>query len=146
VERTRYAVIAAAGAALSIFAVFVALAQIQSIFVPYFTPVRLQVDGLMEKYAQGQNGIFNITAAGYGSNCHSLEVQADYGDQRVSYYNKADDCRFMMITHGPYKYTRSFEYGTKIMGKEGTYTVNIIFKDLIDNKQVQTTRKFEVRG
>jgi hypothetical protein len=145
--KKQYAIAAAAGGAAAVFAIFVALAQTNAIAVPYFTPVALQVDGLKEKYAAGENASFAVTANGYGSNCHSLEVEATHNDngERASYYNKEDDCRFMTITHGQYNFTRSFDYGSKVMGKAGMYTVDIKFKDLVDNKEARVTKTFEVK-
>lgn len=146
-SRTRNGVVvAAAGGAAAVFAIFVALAQTHAISVPYFTPVALQVDGLEEKYAAGEKASFSVTADGYGSNCHSLEIEAKHDGQRTSYYKKEDDCRFMAITHGQYNFTRSFDYGSEVMGKAGTYIVDMQFKDLIDNKQVRVMKTFEVEG
>jgi hypothetical protein len=146
-SRTRYAVVVAAGGAVAVvFAIFVALAQTHAISLPYFTPVALAVNGLKEKYAVGEKASFSVTANGFGSNCHSLEIEAKHDGQRASYYKKADDCRFMTITHGQYNFTRSFDYGSEVMGKVGTYTVDMQFKDLIDNKQVRVTKTFEIEG
>ena len=142
--RKWYAIAAAAGGAAVVFAIFIALAQTQAIAVPYFTPVALQVDGLKEKYAAGEKASFSITANGYGSNCHSLQVEATQDGQRASYYKKEDDCRFMTITHGQYNFTRSFDYGSEVMGKAGLYTVDIKFKDLVDNREAHVTKTFEL--
>lgn len=136
--------IAGGAAAVTAFTIFVALAQMHAIAVPYFTPIGLQVDGLKEKYAAGEKASFSITANGYGSNCHSLQVEAMKDGQRASYYKKEDDCRFMTIMHGQYNFTRSFDYGSEILGKAGLYTVDIKFKDIVDNREVQVTRTFEV--
>jgi len=140
----RYAI--PGGLAALVFGIFVVLAQVHAISVPYFTPVALQVDGLKEKYMAGENASFSVTANGYGSNCHSLEVEAKHDGQRVSYYKKEDDCRFMTIAHGQYNFTQSFEYGDKVMEKAGTYNVDMQFKDLVDNKETHITKKFEVEG
>ncbi|AIC14279.1 hypothetical protein [Nitrososphaera viennensis] len=146
-SRTRqHAIAAVGGAAAAVFAMFVALAQTHVIAVPYFTPIALQVDGLKEKYAAGETANFAVTANGYGSNCHSLEVEAMQDGQRASYYKKVDDCRFMTITHGQYNFTRSFDYGSEVMGKAGAYTVDITFKDLVDNREAHVTKMFEVEG
>jgi hypothetical protein len=106
----------------------------------------LQVDGLKEKYTAGENASFSITANGYGSNCHSLQVETTQDGQRASYYKKENDCRFMTITHGQYNFTQSLDYGSKVMGKAGSYTVDIKFKDLVDNREAQVTKMFDVEG
>jgi hypothetical protein len=141
---TRTIAVAGGAAAVAAFSIFVALAQTHAIVVPYFTPIGLQVDGLMGKYAAGEKARFSISANGYGSNCHSLQVEATQDGQRASYYKKEDDCRFMTIMHGQYNFTRSFDYGSEVMGKAGSYTVDIKFKDLIDNSEAHVTKTFEV--
>ena len=86
-----------------------------------------------------------MAAKGYGSNCHMLQVQAtNQNGERASYYKKADDCRFMIITHGPYNFTHSFEYGSEVLGKQGTYVIGIEFQDLVDGNHVSETRSFVV--
>jgi hypothetical protein len=138
----RYAV--AGGAAAAAFGIFVALAQAHVILVPYFTPAALEVQGLAPSYEIGQDARFDVTANGYGSNCHMLEVEAVHGGERVSYFKRADDCRFMEITHGQYNMTRPFEYGTQVLQDTGQYTVDIRFEDLIDGTKAQTSRTFQV--
>lgn len=140
--RTTYAI--SGGAAAAAFGVFVALAQAHVILVPYFTPAALEVQGLAASYQEGEQARFTVAAKGYGSNCHMLEVEALQGGERVSYFKRADDCRFMTITHGQYNMTRSFEYGSEVLQKTGQYTVNIKFKDLIDGTSAETIRAFQV--
>jgi hypothetical protein len=137
---------AAGGAAAAAFGVFIALAQAHVILVPYFTPVALEVQGLESSYQSGVPAQFTVIAKGYGSNCHSLEVEAMHEGERVSYFKRADDCRFMEITHGQYNFTRSFEYGSEVLGKAGAYTIDIRFEDLVDGTKAETERMFQVRG
>lgn len=138
----KYAI--ACGAAAAAFGIFVALAQVHVILVPYFTPAALEVQGLAPSYELGQDALFSVTAKGYGSNCHMLEVEAMHEGERVSYFKRADDCRFMEITHGQYNMTRTFEYRTQVMQQTGSYTVDIRFEDLIDGTKAQTSRRFQV--
>lgn len=138
----KYAV--AGGAAAAAFGVFVALAQAHIILVPYFTPAVLEVQDLESSYQAGGPARFAVAAKGYGSNCHSLEVEAVHEGERVSYFKRADDCRFIEITHGQYNFTRSFEYGSEVLEKDGTYSVDIRFEDLVDGTAVETSRTFEV--
>lgn len=140
--KRKYAV--AGGAAAAAFGVFVALAQAHVILVPYFTPAVLEVQGLEASYEADGPAQFTVTAKGYGSNCHSLEVQAVHEGERVSYFKRADDCRFMEITHGQYNFTRSFEYGSEVLEKAGAYSVDIRFEDLVDGTKTETVRTFEV--
>lgn len=129
----------------AMFAIFVALAQSQAIFVPYFTPTTLQVDGLEQSYGPGKNATFTVSAKGYGSNCHMLEVETqDKDGERASFYSKADDCRYMVITHGPYNFTRSFDYGSETFAKQGSYKLDVQFQDLVDGKKASVTRSFIV--
>ncbi|WP_415283014.1 hypothetical protein [Candidatus Nitrososphaera sp. FF02] len=137
--------IAPAGAAAVAFGVFVALAQTHVIFVPYFTQAVLKVQELAGSYDIGEPVRFVVTAEGYGSNCHSLEVQAVHEGERASYFKRADDCRFMEITHGQYNMTRSFEYGSEV-GQAGQYTVEIKFEDLVDGTKAVATKTFEVQA
>jgi hypothetical protein len=141
-EHVKYAV--AGGAAAAAFGIFVALAQTHAILVPYFTPAALEVQGLADSYQTGEQARFTIVANGYGSNCHSLEVQAVHEGERVSYYKRADDCRYMEITHGRYNLTRSFEYGGEVLENTGPYTVDISFEDLVDGTKAQASRTFQV--
>lgn len=74
-----------------------------------------------------------------------LQLQAtNRNGEQESFYKKADDCRFMAITHSPYNFTRSFEYGNEVTGKQGSYTLDFEFKDLVDGRDVLTTRSFVV--
>lgn len=134
------------GAAAAIAAIFVLLAQWHIILVPSVSPTLLQVDGLKSEYSRGDKAIFSVTAKGYGSNCHLLQVQAtDQNGERASFYKKADDCRYMVITHGPYNFTRSFEYGNEVLAKQGTYNIDIQFEDLKDGTKVSVTRSIAVQ-
>lgn len=139
-----YAIAGGAAAAMAT-GILVALAQSQAIFVPYITPTTLHIDGLQEAYGLNGTAAFTVTAKGYGSNCHMLQVEVlhENGD-RASYYKKADDCRFMTITHGPYNFTRPFSYGSEVMGKAGKYTIDIQFRDLVDNTEARLTKTFQM--
>lgn len=128
-------------------AIFVALAQSQTILVPGASPAILEIRGLNGTYSIGEKANFVVTVKGYGSNCHMLQVQAaNRNGERESFYKKADDCRFMAITHGPYNFTRSFEYGNEVTGKQGTYALDFEFKDLVDGQVASTTRSFVVNA
>jgi hypothetical protein len=135
-----------AGIVAAVFAIFVTVAQLQAIFVPYFTPTTLQVDGLEQSYGPGKNATFTVSVRGYGSNCHLLQVETrDRDGQRASFYSKADDCRFMTITHGPYNFTRSFDYGSEVFAKPGSYKLDVQFQDLVDGRKTSVTKSFIVR-
>jgi hypothetical protein len=134
----------AGGAAVAVIT-FVVLAQSHIILVPRLSPTILEVQGLKDAYSINDKASFSVTAKGYGSNCHMLQVEArSQNGERASYYKKADDCRFMTITHGPYNFTRSFEYGDEVLGRQGTYTLDIQFQDLVDGSGASQTRSFAV--
>jgi hypothetical protein len=136
-----------AGIVAAVFAIFVALAQSQVIFVPYITPTTLQVDGLEQSYGPGKNATFTVGAKGYGSNCHLLQVETqDKDGYRASFYSKTDDCRFMIITHGPYNFTRSFDYGSEVFAKQGPYKLDVQFQDLVDGRKASVTKSFIMRA
>lgn len=142
----KYAIAGATGA-VAVFGVFVALAQAHVIFVPFFTPAVLQVEGLREDYSANQDMSFTVRVDGYGSNCHMLQVEILNEDgARKSYYRKADDCRFMTITHGPYNFTKTFEYGGEnVLPTDGTYKLDLQFEDQIDGTKVSMTRILRVQ-
>jgi hypothetical protein len=131
------------GIAAIAFAVFVALAQAQVLNVPYFTPATVSIDGLDDAYAEGEGANFVVTAKGYGSNCHMLQAELSHEVERKSFYRKADDCRFMDITHGQYNFTRPFEYDGQLLAK-GSYKLDVLFEDLVDGKKASATRTFSV--
>lgn len=139
------------GAAVAAFATFVALAQLHVIAVPLFTPAVLDVSGVQETYNINGNANFTATVKGYGSNCHMLQTEIVYlGDEaegeRVSFYRKADDCRFMTITHGPYNLTKSFDYGGEnVFGKPGNYKLDVQFEDLVDGSKASFKKDLMVR-
>lgn len=138
----KYAI--AGGAAAAAFGVFFVLAQAHVIYVPYFTPVHLWIDGLQERYGVNGSATFTVTVDGYGSNCHMLQVEVLRGGERASYYRKADDCRFMEIVHGRYNLTRVFDYGELVLGTEGDYLLQVQFEDLVDGTRASATRQFTV--
>lgn len=139
----RYAIIGAAGAA-AVFGIFVVLAQAHIILVPFFTPTILEVEGLRQNYRINDDANFVVKVDGYGSNCRMLQTEILLDGERVSYYRKADDCRFMIITHGPYNFTRSFDYGSEVLGREGTYKLDVQFEDLVDGTKASAVRTFKV--
>lgn len=132
------------GVTAAIFAVFVVLAQAQAISVLFFTPATVRVDGLGNSYGLNDDATFTVTAHGYGSNCHALQVEVTHDGERKSFYRKADDCRYMEITHGQYNFTRSFEYGGKVLDTEGEYKLDVYFEDLVDGRKAALTRNFSV--
>jgi hypothetical protein len=127
------------------FGVFVMLAQYHAILVPYFSPAKIEVQGLESAYRADAPIQFDVLVRGYGSNCHMLEIEAVHEGQRVSYYKKADDCRFMEITQDKYNLTRSFEYKDQVLEKIGVYTINVRFEDLINQTNADMKKTFEVR-
>lgn len=141
--RYKHAIAGAAGAA-AIFVIFVFLAQAHIILVPFFSPTILEIEGLRQNYRVGEKAGFLVRVDGYGSNCHMLQTEVLLDGERVSYYKKADDCRFMIITHGPYNFTKSFDYGSEVLGKEGTYKLDVQFEDLKDGNRASATRTFMV--
>jgi hypothetical protein len=129
-------------AAVAAFGVFVALAQAHVIVVPYFTPTMLKLEGLEQTYPVAGKVKFTVAASGYGSNCHMLQAEIQHEGQRKAFYRRADDCRFMTITYGPYNLTRSFEYGGKdVVGEKGTYDLDVEFQDLVVNGSKASIRK-----
>lgn len=141
------AVYAGASAAAAAFVIFVALTQSHVITVPYLTPTILEIQDLQETYEMKDSANFTVTVMGYGSNCHMLQAEIVYlgvpGGERVSFYRKADDCRFMTITHGPYNLTKSFDYGGEnVFGREGTYRLDVQFEDPVDGTKSSAMRNF----
>lgn len=140
----------AAGAAVAVVAIVVVLAQSYIISVPYLTPVALEIQGIEETYDLNGSANFTATVKGYGSNCHMLQAELLYlgegSEERMSYYRKADDCRFMTIMHGPYNLTRSFDYGGEnVFGREGAYKLDVQFEDLVDGTKASATRNLRVK-
>ena len=149
-RRTRRLAVGAISTATT-FSIFMILAQTQTISVPIFTPTTVLIEGLQEKYNVHETVNFVVKIKGYGSNCHQLDVSTSILDathiNRVAYYSKADDCRFMAIIHGPYNFTKAFSYGGggAIFDKEGTYTIDATFNDLVDHHSVRVKRPFFVQ-
>ena len=149
-RRIRRLVLGAISTAIA-FSIFMILAQTQTLSVPIFTPTTVLIEGLQEKYNVYETVNFVVKIEGYGSNCHQLEVSTSILDaahiNRVAYYSKADDCRFMAITHGPYNFTKAFSYGGggAIFNKEGTYTIDATFNDLVDHHSVRVKRSFTIQ-
>jgi hypothetical protein len=63
---------AAATVAFGIF--IVAMAQVQTVFLPYFTPTRIEFQGLEGQYAVNGLMAYAISLKGYGSNCIAFET------------------------------------------------------------------------
>ena len=139
---------AIAGAlATAVFATFVILAQSHVALIPYLTPTVLEVQGLKDAYNVEDRATFDVIVKGYGSNCHMLQVAAtSQSGDRVSYYKRADDCRVMTIIHGPYNFTRSFEYGNQVFAKQGAYKLDAQFEDLIDGNKASITKSITVNA
>lgn len=131
-------------AAAVTFAVFTAFSQAGVLSVPYFTPAIISIEGLDDAYSAGQRANFVVAAKGYGSNCHMLQAELIHEGERKSFYRKADDCRFMEITHGPYNFTRSFEYGSEVLNSKGGYKLDVYFEDLVDGRKASLSRNFSV--
>ena len=135
------------GAAASVaFVVFLILAQSNLILIPYLTPAIIETHGLNDRYTAGSMVTFSISVKGYGSNCHMLQAEVtNQTGGREYYYRKADDCRYMVITHGAYDLTRTFKYNSETLEEHGTYKLDIKFEDLKDGTQASTTRFFVVQ-
>lgn len=125
------------------FVTFVVLAQEQVVVVPIFTTSTIELVGLEDSYHANATLKYSVKVSGYGSNCHRLVVSTIFPDtnDRVSFYDKADDCRDLAITHGPYNFVQQLEYGGPlVLNKSGTYVISVTFTDLIDQKTFSTSK------
>jgi hypothetical protein len=142
--------VAAAGATIA-FGAFVAMAYAQVIFVPYFTPTRIEFEGLEDRYPVNGSISFSISLKGYGSNCIQFETQILREDsslresEKVVYYDQTQDCRKIDIVQGQYNYTKSFSYsGPTVLGKPGYYEVSVTVFDQITKQEIDQKSAFIV--
>jgi hypothetical protein len=128
------------------FGIFVAMAQAQAIYVPYFTPTKIEFQDLEGQYPLNGSMNYEISLKGYGSNCIAFEAEMVRGDgERAAYYNQIQDCRTIEISEGPYNYTRSFSYsGDVVLGEPGSYQVNVRASDQITGQQYASSQSFIV--
>lgn len=139
-------------AAIAVFGLFIALAQAQVILVPFFTPARIEFQGLQDQYVMNGSMIYTISLKGYGSNCIAFEAgifrqdsSLPAGEERVAYYNQVQDCRKIDILRGQYNYTKSFSYsGNSVLGKPGDYRVDVGVFDQITRQNYNKTHSFIV--
>src|SRR2546426_10033107 len=78
----------------------VVLSQAQIIFLPYFTPAKIEFQGLQNEYPVNGSMTYTVSLKGYGSNCIGFTAGAlrkegavRKGEGRVAYCSKTDDCR-----------------------------------------------------
>jgi hypothetical protein len=136
------------------FGVFVALAQYQVIFVPFFTPAHIEFKGLEDQYPVNGSMSYGVSLKGYGSNCIAFEAEMlredsslDSGEKRVAYFSKIDDCRTVQISQGPYDYSREFFYtGAVVLGKPGEYRVKVQVLDEVTKAGFTAEKRFQVTG
>lgn len=148
----RSAMIIVIGAAAAIaFGGFVALAQAHAIFVPYFTPTRIEFQGLQDRYPASGSMSYDISVKGYGSNCIAFKAEVlrednslAGGQESVAYFNRIQDCRIINISQGPYNYSQSFSYGDIVLAKPGDYRVDVEVLDQITKQNHTDTRSFRV--
>ncbi len=128
------------------FAVFIALASTQTIVVPYFTPTTIEFSGLEKEYPVNGSISYTVSVKGYGSNCAILKVVTIHDGADVAFYRKADDCRYIEISYGPYNYTQNFSVdGPAVIGQAGEYVVQAEFEDQINGQKVVDSRSFIVK-
>ena len=142
-------IIAAVAAAAVAFSAFVALAQAHAIFAPYFTPTRIDFQGLEDQYPVNGSMNYEISVKGYGSNCIAFEAQmvreSSELQEQAAYYGEIQDCRKIEISQGPYNYTQSFSYGGPVVLNEpGNYHINVGVFDQITRQNYADTRSFIV--
>jgi hypothetical protein len=142
----------AASSSLVIFASFFALAQAQIIFLPYFTPTKIEFHGLEHQYPVNGSMRYVISLKGYGSNCISFTAQILRNDgplpdgERIAYFSKTDDCRKISISQGAYNYTRNFSYsGNAVLGKPGDYRIKVEVFDQVTKQNLSDMRAFKVK-
>jgi hypothetical protein len=136
-----------------IIALFIGLAQTQILFLPYFTPAKIEFQGLQQQYPVNGSMAYTISLKGYGSNClgFTAETLRKIGsltdeEERVSYFSKTDDCRKINISEGAYNYSQSFSYnGPVVLGRPGEYRVKVAVLDEITRQNYTDTRAFMVK-
>lgn len=144
----RSVAIVAAAVAVA-FGAFVALAQAHAIFVPYFTPARIEFEGLEDRYPVNGSMSYSVSLKGYGSNCIAFDAgifrEDRPNEERVAYYSQTQDCRTIDVSQGHYNYTRSFSYrGDTVLGKPGDYRVDVNAFDQITGQKYAESRPFIV--
>lgn len=136
-----------------VFALFFALAQAQILFLPYFTPTKIEFHGLEDQYPVNGSIAFVISLKGYGSNCINFTAQIlrndgtlPDGGERMAYFSKKDDCRKISISQGAYNYTRNFSYsGDAVLGKPGDYRIKVEVFDQVTKQNLSDMRAFKVK-
>ncbi len=149
----RTIIIVAASSSAIVFTVFLALAQAQVIFLPYFTPTKIEFHGLEDEYPVNGSMSYTISLKGYGSNCIGftaqilrIESSLPDGEERVAYFSKTDDCRKISISQGAYNYSQNFSYsGHVILGAPGDYSVKVDVLDEITGQNYTDVRLFKVQ-
>ena len=131
----------------------VVLSQAQIIFLPYFTPAKIEFQGLQDEYPVNGSMTYTVSLKGYGSNCIGFTAQTvrkedslPKGEERVAYFSKTDDCRKISISQGPYNYSQSFSYsGNVVLGYPGDYRVEVAVYDEITGQNYREMRAFTVK-
>ena len=131
----------------------VVLSQAQIIFLPYFTPAKIEFQGLQDEYPVNGSMTYTVSLKGYGSNCIGFTAQTvrkedslPKGEERVAYFSKTDDCRKISISQGPYNYSQSFSYsGHVVLGHPGDYRVEVAVFDEITKQNSMAVRSFKVK-
>ena len=131
----------------------VVLSQAQIIFLPYFTPAKIEFQGLQDEYPVNGSMTYTVSLKGYGSNCIGFTAQTlrkedslPKGEERVAYFSRTDDCRKISISQGPYNYSQSFSYyGYVVLGHPGDYRVEVAVFDEITKQNSMEMRAFRVK-
>ena len=147
------AIIVAVALSVIVTIVFIALAQAQVVFLPYFTPTKIEFHGLEDRYPVNGTMTYDISLKGYGSNCIGFTAQmlredssATGGEERVAYFSKTDDCRKIRVSQGAYNYTQNFSYsGYVVIGRTGDYKVKVDVFDEITRQNYTNSRAFMVK-
>lgn len=148
----RSVAIIAGAAVAAAFGIFIAIAQVQVLFVPFFTPTRFEFQGLEGQYPVNGSMAYTIYLKGYGSNCIEFEAaifredgSLPQGEERVAYFGQKQDCREIDISQGRYNYTKSFSYGgNAVLGKPGDYRLEVAVFDQITEQNYYEIRSFIV--
>ena len=148
----RLLIVAALLSAVAIGTIVV-LSQAQIIFLPYFTPAKIEFQGLQDEYPVNGSMTYTVSLKGYGSNCIGFTAQTvrkedslPKGEERVAYFSKTDDCRKISISQGPYNYSQSFSYsGNVVLGYPGDYRVEVAVYDEITGQNYREMRAFTVK-
>ncbi|HEU4605153.1 MAG TPA: hypothetical protein VFS46_02825 [Nitrososphaera sp.] len=145
------AAIAFTGAVAVAFGTFIALAQAHVIFVPHFTPMHIEFQGLEGRYPANGSMNYSISLEGYGSNCIAFEAEVvrensslPEEEEQAAYYGQIQDCRVIKVSEGPYNYTRSFTYGGAVLGRPGNYQIIVDVFDQITRQNYTDSSSFIV--